>query len=208
MKRIPLIIIIPALLSLTSCMTIVQSIFGWKDPKPISESVMNRYAKHFNIPPAANFSLDSSYLHYLFSLDTSLFKHQAKNHYQPLQALYFNKQGGLTKFYINCYAGGFPTLKWNRDGKLDIFPPGDQAPVDTLLNLDRQLSFLNVTKESVNPDLKSPDYVVFIYWNTFMKRHSRHLIHSIRKNCALSDPDKVKIIYVNNDNFCSCFYKN
>jgi hypothetical protein len=76
-------------------------------------------------------------------LDTLRFKEQIKNHYQPLQALYYNANGELSRFYVNCYAGGFPQLKWNRNGILNTFPPQHQAPVDSILSLKTLSNFLH-----------------------------------------------------------------
>jgi len=208
LKKTSHILFILVFMTLTSCMTMTKSIFGIQDAKPISDSTMADYAGHFKIPIQDNYTLDTTYAKFLFSLDTTQYKQQIKNHYQPLQALYFDKNGQLLKFYINCYAGGFPTLKWNRNGILNTFLPQDQAPVDSILNLDKQVIFLKSTDKSSLTDIYNYDYTVFIYWNQFMKRHSKHLIKEIRKNCKLADNKTVKIIYVNNDNFFAYFYKN
>lgn len=189
-------------------MSTIKFIYGIQDTHSISDSSLNVYAGHFKIPLADNYSMDTSFATFIHSFDTTQFKYQIKNHYQPLQALYFDKTNHLVKYYINCYAGGFPTLKWNRNGNLNIFLPKDQAPLDTLLTLDKQETFLKSTKNSKPPDFSNYDYTVFIYWNLFMKRHSRHLIKSIRKNCTLAYNYSVKIVYVNNDNLFANFEKN
>lgn len=145
--------------------------------------------------------MDSTYYDFIFKLDTTHFKAQRKNHIQPLQALYFDSKGALVKYYINCYAGGFPQLKWNRNGNLNTFLPKDQAPVDTLMNLERQKSFLKPVDSETHAQFKmDADYYVFIYWNKCTKRHSKHLIKSIKGNIEKADSVKVKLIYVNYDN--------
>ncbi|MES2566262.1 MAG: hypothetical protein V4565_05315 [Bacteroidota bacterium] len=182
-------------------MTIVQSIFGIKDAKKLSDSQIVKTSKSFKVDQSENYRLDTTYLSYILNIDTTLLKAQRKNHVQPLQALYFDSTGQLVKFYINCYAGGFPNIKWNRNGNLETFLPKDQAPIDTILNLKKQLSYLRPVGLSTSiAASKNQDYYVFVYWNKCTKRHSKRLINSIKQNVALAITDKVKIMYVNYDN--------
>lgn len=186
-------------------MPILQSIIGIHDAHELSDNQIVKTSKSYNIDQRANYRLDTSYLSYILHLDTTLFKAQRNNHLQPLQALYFDSSGHLVKFYINCYAGGFPNLKWNRNGNLDSFLPKDQAPLDTVLNLSKQLSYLRPVGDiSQTNKIENQGYTVFVYWNKCTKRHSKRLIKSIQKNVSKSQEAKVKIIYVNYDNI---FYK-
>ncbi len=182
-------------------MSITKSIIGLKDPKPLSDIEITKYSKTFKVDQFYNYRIDTSYLDFIQKLDTTKFNEQRKNHIQPLQALYFNSKGELHKFYINCYAGGFPNLKWNRDGMLNTFLPKDQAPIDTILSLKRQLSYLrpvcSLTKESVE---NSFDFYIVVYWNKCTKRHSKRLIKSIQYNVNKATSEKVIIIYANYDN--------
>lgn len=205
MKVLKLFILLSLALSLSSCMSIMQSIIGIKDPKRLTDKEVTKCSKAFDIPQNYNYRLDTSYLDFVLKLDTTQFKAQRKNHVQPLQALYFNSEGQLVKFYINCYAGGFPNLKWNRDGMLDTFLPKDQAPIDTVLNLKRQLSYLKPACESTTEFVeKDFDYCVVVYWNKCTKRHSKRLIKSIQYNVGKAATKKVKVLYANYDNV---FYK-
>ena len=77
----------------------------------MDEKTIVRYANHYNIPIADGYELDTSYYAFLLSHDKARYKEQINNHYQPLQALYFDKSGQLQSFQINCYAGGFPNLQ-------------------------------------------------------------------------------------------------
>jgi len=184
---------------LTSC----SLILGIHKIKRKTNEQIIKSAKKLGIPEADLFALDNSYGKYIFKLDQTTFKAQTKNHYQPLQALYFDETGALTKFYINCYAGG-TSLDWNKNGKLNNFPPNDQAPVDTILSLKKQLYYISNIGSSNLDAVKSDNsaYKVFVYWNIFMYKHSKKLINEIKRNCSLIQPDKkVKIIYVNNDNW-------
>lgn len=187
-------------------MTIAQSIIGIKEVNKLSDSQIVKTSKSFKVDQNANYRLDTTYLSYILNLDTAQFKAQRKNHIQPMQALYFNSSGKLIKFYINCYAaGGFPNLKWNRNGNLETFLPKDQAPLDTILNLAKQLSYLRPVCKSTNDTVtQNQDYYVFVYWSKFTKRHSKRLIRNIKQNVSKSTIAKVKTIYVNYDNV---FYK-
>src|SRR5699024_3760469 len=43
---------------------------------------------------------------------------------QPIQILYFDKNGKLTSFHANCYAkGGLGHLNWNTNGRFNHFIP-------------------------------------------------------------------------------------
>ncbi len=182
-------------------MTIVQSIVGIKDAHKLTDSQIVKTSKSFKVDQNANYRLDTTYLSYILDLDKTKYKAQRKNHIQPLQALYFDSKGQLVKFYINCYAGGLPNLKWNRNGNLETFLPKDQAPLDTILTLTKQLSYLRPvctsTKDLVT---ENQDYYVFVYWTKCAKRHSKRLIKSIKKNVSKATTEKVKLIYVNYDN--------
>jgi hypothetical protein len=194
------ILAITCLSILTSCSKTMLGLYGMKDTKAVDDNTILQYSKMYDIPLEDNYELDTSYSTYLFSLDTTYYKAQIKNHYQPLQALYFAKSKQLQSFQINCYAGGFPNLKWDRDEILTTFPPKQQAPVDNLLSLDTQLKFLRPLQQTSKLSVDDYDYIVIIYWNRFMGRQSKRLIHFIQDNSKLSADKKVKIIYANNDN--------
>ena len=179
-----------------------------KDIKEVDEKTIMESAKEYNIPLEDNFELDTAYYSFLHSFDTSLFKEQVKNHYQPLQALYFDKSKQLISFQINCYAGGAPNLTWDRDSILSIFPPRQQASLDNLLTLDTQMKYLKPLSKTAALTIDNYDYLVIIYWNRFMDRQSRRLINFIQQNSKLSTNAKVKIIYANNDNLFALASKN
>ncbi len=185
---------------LTSCSSVFTSLYGIKKIKPIDETTILKYANKYKIPVADIYEIDSTYFSYLFSLDTIKFKSQIKNHYQPLQALYYNKTGQLLSFQVNCYAGGFPSLKWNRNETLTTFPPKQQAPIDSIVQLGTQMNYLNPLSKTEKFSMESYDYIVIIYWNRFMGRQSKRLIRFIKDNCKLEEKGKIKIIYANSDN--------
>lgn len=201
MTKILLTLLFALTVFLTGCMTIAQSIIGIKDANKLTDRQIVKASKSLKVDQTANYRLDTTYLSDILSLDKTTYKAQRKNHIQPMQALYFDSKGQLVKFYINCYAGGVLKLKWNRNGNLETFLPKDQAPIDTLLNLTKQLSYLRPvcasTKDFVS---ENQDYYVFVYWAKCTKRHSKRLIKSIKKNVSKATTEKVKTIYVNYDN--------
>lgn len=108
---------------LTSCTSVFTVLYGIKKTKTVDEKTIARYAKKYDIPTADSYELDTAYFSYLFSLDTTKYQSQIKNHYQPLQVLYYDNLGYLKSFQVNCYAVGFPNLKWDRNEIMTTFPP-------------------------------------------------------------------------------------
>ena len=53
--------------------------------------------------------------------------------------------------------------------------------------------------------IENYDYIVFVYWNRFMGRQSKRLIHFVQENYKLAKDFNVKIIYVNTDNVFASF---
>lgn len=188
------------LFGLTSCESIFLGMYGLKNIKTIEEKTIERFAEKYNIPEADNYELDTSYISYLLSFDTSQYNAEIKNHYQPLQALYYDSSGNLISFQINCYAGGFPNLEWDRDEIMTTFPPKEQAPLDSILPLETHLNFLNQLSKSDKISVDQYDYLVVVYWSRFMGRQSKRLIRYVQKNRELISDKEVKIIYVNTDN--------
>ncbi len=188
------------LFGLTSCTSIFTGLYGMKKTKTVDEKTIVRFTKRYNIPTSDSYELDTTYFSYLFSLDTTKFKSQIKNHYQPLQALYYDNSGHLKSFQVNCYAGGFPNLKWGRNEIMTTFPPKQQAPIDSIVPLETQLKYLNPLSQTSKISIDNYDYIVIVYWNRFMGRQSKRLIRFVQDNSKLETEKKVKIIYANTDN--------
>ncbi len=197
--RLTILIFISAL-GLTSCSSILQGLYGIKSPIEINDKLIIRYSEKYNIPLTDSYKLDTTYLTYISSLDLINLKEQIKNHYQPLQVLYYDKTGQLESFQVNCYTGGFPNLQWNRGSIMTAFPPQKQAPIDSIIPLNLQLRFLKPLSQTKNISFENYDYIVIVYWSKFMGRQSKRLIEIVQKNYKLAKDYKVKIIYVNNDN--------
>ena len=188
------------LLGMTSCSSIFTGLYGMKKVGTVDEKTIIHYSKKYNIPLTDSYELDTAYITFLTSLDTSQYKQEIKNHYQPLQVLYYDKTTQLQSFQVNCYAGGFPNLKWDRNEILATFPPQQQAPLDSIVPLETQMNYLNPLSKTVKKSIDSYDYIVIVYWNRFMGRQSKRLIRFVQENYKLAKDYKVKIIYVNTDN--------
>jgi hypothetical protein len=194
------LIILMLVFGLTSCSSVISGLYGIKNPKKLDDQTIIRYSEKYHIPITDNYKLDTAYLTFLSSLDSITFKEQIKNHYQPLQVLYYHKTGQLESFQINCYAGGFPNLNWNRDGMFTTFPPGKQAPIDSIISLDLQLKYIHPLSRTISCSIENYEYIVIVYWSRFMGRQSKRLIHLVQENIKLAKEYKVKIFYVNTDN--------
>jgi len=199
MKSIPtrFILVLTTIIAFSSC---TKLIIGMNGIKEVDEATITKFGDKYKIPSEDSYELDTSYYSFLFSLDTAKYKSQIKNHYQPLQALYYNN-GDLESFQVNCYAGGFPNLHWERDSIMTSFPPGAQAPPDSILSLSMHLNYLQPLSYTKEFSSSKYDYVVVVYWSRFMGRQSERFIEIIQENQKLSGDLKVKMVYVNTDNF-------
>jgi hypothetical protein len=197
MRRLSIFILFCVLL--TSCTGLFMKVIGMKKLRPVNNEEIQKYAKKYHIPAAYSFVLDTAkYMTFLRSIDTAQFAPALKNHAQPLQALYFDTQGKLTCWYINCYCGGFPNLKWDRDSAFATFPAKQQAPLDSLLTFSKLYSMVDHVPDPVNPPpSSSAGGFVVVFWDRWMGRQSERLIEYVQKNAA---GHNAHVIYVNNDN--------
>lgn len=187
------------LFGLTSCSSVIKGLYGMKETQAVDEKTITRYSRKYNIPVADGYELDTAYISYLLSLDTAKYNTQIKNHYQPLQALYYDHLGYLKSFHVNCHAGGFPNLKWDRNGIMTTFLPKQQAPVDSIVSLKTQMDYFISLPHTSQFSVDNYDYIVIVYWNRFMGRQSKRLIRFVQENSKLEKEKKVKIIYANTD---------
>jgi len=188
------------LFGLTGCTSIVTGLYGLKEIRAVDEKTIAHFSKKYNIPPTDSYELDTAYFTFLSSLDTTGHKTQIKNHFQPLQALYYNIDGHLESFQVNCYAGGFPNLLWDRNNIMATFPPEQQAPLDSIVSLETQIKYLRPLPQAERFSADAYDYIVIVYWSRFMGRQSKRLIRTVQNNSKLATGKKVKIIYANTDN--------
>lgn len=135
----PPFVLITLLLLLNAC----GKMMGLKKLKPLPETAISKTAATFGIPAADSYFLDSSSLGILKAIHTGN-PRVLNDHLQPLQAIYYSAKNSFQfpdSWQINCYAGGFPNLNWNRDGRMEQFPPAQQAPLDSLLSLKKGWNF-------------------------------------------------------------------
>jgi hypothetical protein len=200
MRFFPSLIFILLFSGLSSCSAIFTGLYGMKKTRAIDEATMIRFQEKFHIPGADGYELDSAYFSYLSSLDKAKYQEQIKNHYQPLQALYYDQSGNLKSFQVNCYAGGFPNLSWDRNEIMTTFPPKQPAGIDSIVPLKTQLKYLRPLSQTQKFSAEDYDYIVLVYWSRFMGRQSERLIRFVQNNRVLEKEKKVKIIYANTDN--------
>ena len=178
---------------------------GVKKLTPLPETAISKTAAAFGIPATDSYVLDSSSLPVLKALYAGN-PGALNDQLQPLQAIYYSAKNSFQfpdSWQINCYAGGFPNLKWNRDGRMEQFPPAQQAPLDSLLSLKKRMEFLRPVTGVVPFNSINFDHIVLGYLNRFMGPQSKNLIKTVQQNARLAAEKRIKIIYVNNDNLFS-----
>jgi hypothetical protein len=184
---------------LSSCSQLILTAYGIKQTGTYQNQEIEKLCKKYNVPANACYTLDTAYLGFLFQQDSLYTKDQINNHLQALQVLYFNENGQLTSYHVNCYAGGFPNLNWNRTGAFNTFTPTTTCPVDSIVSLDTQLKYIQplVSKSTFTKN----KIHVFVFWNHFMGRQSKRLIELVKQNSQLTNANNLEIHYINNDNF-------
>jgi hypothetical protein len=201
MLRITSVFFVLLSLFCSSCSFLVGSMYGIKSPKKLNQTEIASQAEKYKIPLENSFELDTAYFfEYLKSFDQKRFSREISNHSQPLQTLYFDKNGRLQIFYINCYAGGFPNLAWNKEGQFNSFPPKPQAPLDSLVNFQTLSRYLKPLPTTRLENKISADYTIVVFWNRMMNRQSKQFIQLVQENAGKAKDQKVQLLYVNTDN--------
>lgn len=201
-KKISLLAIV-ALTASSGCSFVVQQAMGLKKLKPLSTEAIVKTAGAFDIPATHSYVLDTSWVNRFkdgISVNGSEVKDDLqKNHLQPLQASYYNSEGKLISFQVNCYAGGFPNLNWTRDSIFNSFPPRTQAPADTLITLEEHLKFLRPLN-GASAATAGNGYTIVVHWTRFMGRQTELFLKTLHENAKLNSAGDSKFIYVNCDN--------
>ena len=193
-----ILVILPFVLILISC----KHRINWKY---LSQEDLENFRKEFNLPKEKTFRLDTNYIRYLFSIDTTRYADQIKNHYQPIQALYYDRDGQLVSFHINCYAStGIPDsdFNWNQQNAFENFVPRTAAPLDSILSLSKHLSFIRTFDKSAidTTGFSAFDFTIIIHWGKkWRSNDSKNLINIVSNNANLAWKKKLNIIYVNSD---------
>lgn len=195
MNRLLLLIITS--FTLQSCTPIFYGITGIRTPKALSETQIQKAAQKWDIPIENSFVLDTGV--YKNTIRKKVPIEQQNNHLQPLQAYYFQPSTPYpVSYHINCYAGGFPNLKWNRNGNMDVFPPRQQAPIDSAITLSDLMNSIQQSESKLFQ--QNGNQTVVVFWTKFMNRQTKRFLKAVRKNSALSNQFAVTIIYMNADN--------
>lgn len=198
-SRLLLILFVPFSLLTSSCAFIATEMMGIRHIKPVTPAMHKRLLKKLGGDPLQSFVVDTLYILRLSSNDTTK-RFQIKNHYQPIQMLYFGKNQYPESWFINCYAPGFPNLQWNKNNNFAVFPPITAAPIDSLISFDEILkTSAPFIQKNPKPTINSESpYTIVFFWNRFMFKQCKRLYKEVRKNTALTN-EKVRIIYINND---------
>ena len=201
--KLKIIILLSLTVLLGSCSKILLKLYGVNAAYAvIDDNDLVRLSQKYDIPLEDWYELDFSYYDFIRSFDKDIYIEEMSNHQQPLQALYFNSEGKLISYHVNCDMGGFPNLKWNRNDTFNTFVPETQTTLDTLISLETFSRYMTPTTYSESFSHLNYDYTVVVVWADYMGRQSKRLCDLIRENVNLAQTDKkVKIVYVNVDNF-------
>lgn len=184
---------------LTSCSTVF---FGFRNPHKVSDVDIEEDARAWHIPLEDLYVNGSRKLYYCFYLQNKEgYQSLAKNHMQPLQALYFDEKGKMISWHINCLAdASLGHINWNNNHVMETFPPGQAAAPDTLLSFPYLQQMLRPLPGTKMDEKTHYDYTVVVYWNAFIRKASKKLIHAVKKNLALAGDARVRVLWVNNEN--------
>ena len=173
-------------------------IYGVKTVKSNDLTNIQYFLTKNNYNQYRNFCLKKEYVKYLKQTlpNDSLDK---KYLLQPLQLVYLNNKNEIVSYHINCNAGGFPNLRWEREGNFDVFPPKTQTnPNDISLDFLAIQSYLfEVYARSKKINMDS-EYKIIVFYSLMLPKQSKKLIDLAIRN-SLSEPNS-EIILINNDN--------
>lgn len=199
---------------MTGCSSVLPFFYGFKSfDKEYNKEQVFKTALSWGIPQDNLYFLKKEYLEYLegealkygvslSSCDSSPSFQMIKNHSQPLQIMFFNNEGNLVTFLTNCYCGGFPNFKWNRNHCLDSLPATQVTPLDTLFTFDKLITLIHDIDHQT-PEFRisgGNEYSIVVFWETHFGRQSKRLIKQVeRKYGGYKAEEKVEIFYVNSD---------
>ena len=181
---------------------------GVKQPYDYDLEVITAYSSKFGIPESDSYLLDTTYMHDILHScknDTLL----RNNLMQPLQIRFYQRTDTLLSLQLNCTAGGFPNLKWNKRGQLDTIPPNFTVNIDTCLLFCKDVKYLIPTSSDCHPFdyYNNADYNIILFWSVFMNRQSKILIREIQDYQKRFSNKKLNILYVNTDKIFSILSK-
>ena len=189
------------LFSFNSCKSALEAMYGVRNVSHLDkEMVVDIISKDDVLKQQENYYLDSNFVDFCCSHFSGNYK-ILHDFLQPMQALYFDSSGRLISWHLNCYAGGFPNLKWNRGDVFATFPPKSPRPLTDSITLNSILPYLKKF-DSLNyskPAQVAPLTIV-VFWNYQFFRQSKRLINLVVQNLKLNaDKRQSRIIFVNTD---------
>ena len=185
------------LISFSSCMRLL---YGIKSPHAMQSEEISAKAIKWHIDTAHLYELNQQFLYQLYDWQERGQKTLAKHRHQPLQLIYFNPNGKMVSQHMNCYAQGFPNLRWQRDGRMNTFPPISATAPDSAFDLSMQLQLIRPL-HTVPIPMKASNYTIAIYWNSFMGRQSRRLVRMATKNLKKAGNKPYQLLFINTDNY-------
>jgi hypothetical protein len=160
------------------------------------------------------FILDTSYHSYLSKIpviDSNCIKINnnkyrctiRKNHLQPLQIMYFDKQDCLISYHLNCNVPVFINLKWNNTGNFNSFIPKSTSFCDPYVRFSDIIKYIKSMdgNQIEIRNFQNDDINIVVFWCRFMGRQSRRVVELVKDNLKLNQNKRVKVIFVNVDNF-------
>lgn len=199
-SSLPKILILVLLLFNSSCTFVYKKMAGIHNERSLSDAEQTDYLHKLGATSGHYFYADTSYLLKLFSYypDTAQ-HHRIKNYYQPIQVQYYSKSEFIAFQMINCYAGGFPKLNWNENGRFDQYPPKEGVPPDSIVPFSRIASLVKPVGGTTNLTMAAGDTTtVLFYWCRWNFRESKRLHAYVLGNLQQSGKP-YKILYVNTD---------
>jgi hypothetical protein len=192
------LVYVSLLLSLASCTPLILKTMGMKKPHIPTDEEFYHFGQKWNMSIYFQQTLLPSYIDELDKID-SVNPKLAKDLLQPIQAMYFDASGKLVSFHINCYAGGYLNLNWNKFGNFDLFPAKTNAPCESSVTLSWLLPYLKPV-EFPCVKMKDLDYTVVVFWSRWTGRQSEHLVEYVQKNIKLAPKEtRIQVMYVNTD---------
>lgn len=192
----------------SSCSALMYKIMGVKQPYDYDLEEITAYSSKFGIPDSDSYLLDTTYMRDILQLcknDTLL----RNNLMQPLQIRFYQRSDTLLSLQLNCTAGGFPNLKWNKHGQLNTIPPNFTVDVDTCILFRKDLGYLIPTSNDCHSSdyYNNADYNIILFWSVFMNRQSKILIREIKDYQKRFPEKKINVLYVNTDKIFSILEK-
>lgn len=182
----------------SSCNSIISSLYGVKNTKMLDIAALKEVISDNDIlNKYNNYYIDSSYVATINKIakDDNSTK---KNLHQPMQAMYFNTENKIISYHINCNAGGFPNLKWNRNNVFGTYPPQTQTVISQ--NVNFQLLQEAFKPLNVNKLIDSNKTKIVVFWNYQFYRQCNNLIKLVEKNVqTFNKESEVQLYFVNTD---------